>query len=176
MDSCRHRMCYQPVQQTGWSHLKVTQDKGDKRMHTWIPYIAPFVLLAVVILVFIFGKYLLSGDRKDLPLFSYERRKLTDEAVVLIAQSKEARVGEALAYLEAALERAERVKNLHLITQINVERGNALMLQRRFSEAIDMYELVLSTSPSWQGENPNLVLQIERELLRARAEFEKLPK
>lgn len=145
-------------------------------MHMWFPYIAPFILLAVLVLAVVFSGYLLSGDRKDLPLFSYERRKLIDEAVVLMAQAKEARVAESLAYLEAALERAERVKNPYLIAQINVERANMLMLQRRFSEAIDMYELVLSTSPSWQGENPDLVLQLERELLRARAEFEKLPK
>lgn len=137
-------------------------------MHTWIPYIAPFILLAVVLALFLgFGR--LTGDSKSRTLFSYERRKLIDEALVLIAQANEANTGEAVGFLEQALVRAQKAESHFLTAQIKVGIADLKMLQKRGDEAIRLYEQVIATSPSWQGENPEFVLYVERKLLDARA-------
>jgi|AGTN01.2.fsa_nt_gi hypothetical protein len=141
----------------------------------WFPYIAPFILLAAILALAV-GFGLLKGDSKDRPMFTYERRKLVDEAVVLIAQANEAAPGKAGDFLEAALERAERAQSAFLVATIKVSLADMRRLQKRTKEAIALYEQALSTSPSWQGENPDLVVRIERELLGLRDELKKLEK
>lgn len=140
-------------------------------MHTWFPYIAPFIFLAVVLALFL-GFGFLTGDSKDRPLFTYERRKLIEEIVVLVARANDAKPGEAASLLEAALQKAQRTGSAALIAKVKVGLADMRLVQNRVDEAIALYEQALSTSPSWQGENPGAVLSIERQLLKARARKE----